>query len=30
MTALGGHIFYVTGTGKRMRYVAQDLFANGS
>ena len=30
MTALGGHIFYVTGTGKRMRYVAQDPFANGS
>lgn len=30
MTALGGHLFYVTGTGKRMRYVAQDPFANGS
>ena len=30
MTALGGHVFYVTGTGKRMRYVAQDPFANGS
>jgi rhamnulose-1-phosphate aldolase len=30
MTALAGHIFYVTGTGKRMRYVAQDPFANGS
>ena len=27
MTALGGHVFYVTGTGKRMRYVAQDPFA---
>lgn len=30
MTALAGHIFYVTGTGKRMRYVAQDPFSNGS
>ncbi|MCD7914321.1 MAG: rhamnulose-1-phosphate aldolase [Tannerellaceae bacterium] len=30
MTALCGHIFYVTGTGKRMRYVAQDPFAHGS
>lgn len=30
MTALGGHVFYVTGTGKRMRYVSQDPFANGS
>ena len=30
MTALGGHVFYVTGTGKRMRYVAQEPFANGS
>ena len=30
MTALAGHIFYVTGTGKRMRYVAQNPFANGS
>ncbi|MDR3140914.1 MAG: rhamnulose-1-phosphate aldolase [Tannerellaceae bacterium] len=30
MTALAGHIFYVTGTGKRMRYVAQAPFANGS
>ncbi len=30
MTALCGHVFYVTGTGKRMRYVAQDPFANGS
>ena len=24
MTALCGHVFYVTGTGKRMRYVAKD------
>lgn len=30
MTALAGHVFYVTGTGKRMRYVAQDPFSNGS
>ena len=30
MTALCGHVFYVTGTGKRMRYVAKDPFANGS
>ena len=30
MTALGGHVFYVTGTGKRMRYGAQEPFANGS
>ena len=30
MTELSGHIFYVTGTGKRMRYVAQDPFGNGS
>jgi rhamnulose-1-phosphate aldolase len=30
MTALAGHIFYVTGTGKRMRYVAQEPFENGS
>lgn len=30
MTALAGHIFYVTGTGKRMRYVAQAPFSNGS
>ena len=28
--SLCGHIFYVTGTGKRMRYVAKDPFANGS
>ena len=27
---LGGHFFYVTGTGKRMRYVAQAPFDNGS
>ena len=27
---LGGHFFYVTGTGKRMRYVAQAPFENGS
>lgn len=30
MTALAGHIFYVTGTGKRMRYVAKEPFENGS
>lgn len=30
MTALGGEVFYVTGTGKRMRYVAQTPLANGS
>lgn len=30
MTALAGNIFYVTGTGMRMRYVAQDPLANGS
>lgn len=30
MTFLAGHIFYVTGTGKRMRYVAQSPFDNGS
>jgi len=30
MTAIKGDVFYVTGTGKRMRYVAQDPFANGS
>lgn len=30
MTALSGHVFYVTGTGKRMRYVAQDPLANGA
>ncbi|MDR1918853.1 MAG: rhamnulose-1-phosphate aldolase [Tannerellaceae bacterium] len=28
--ALATAVFYVTGTGKRMRYVAQDPFANGS
>lgn len=30
MTALGGHIFFVTGTGKRMRYICQEPFGNGS
>lgn len=30
MEALAGHVFYVTGTGKRMRYVAQAPFENGS
>lgn len=30
MDELRGNIFYVTGTGKRMRYVARDPFANGS
>lgn len=30
MTALCGHVFYVTGTGKRMRYVAKDPFQNGA
>lgn len=30
MDALCGHVFYVTGTGKRMRYIAQDPFGNGS
>ncbi len=30
MEAIAGHIFYVTGTGKRMRYVAQSPFDNGS
>ncbi|MDR1938809.1 MAG: rhamnulose-1-phosphate aldolase [Tannerellaceae bacterium] len=28
--ALAASVFYVTGTGKRMRYVAKDPFANGS
>jgi rhamnulose-1-phosphate aldolase len=28
--ALAGHFFYVTGTGKRMRYVAKSAFGNGS
>ncbi|GHU76404.1 rhamnulose-1-phosphate aldolase [Bacteroidia bacterium] len=28
--SLQGHVFYVTGTGKRMRYVAKEPFANGS
>jgi rhamnulose-1-phosphate aldolase len=27
---LKGHVFYVTGTGKRMRYVAQDPWDNGA
>lgn len=30
MAALSGHVFYVTGTGKRMRYVAQAPFENGA
>lgn len=30
LEALAGHVFYVTGTGKRMRYVAQAPFDNGS
>ncbi len=30
MAALCGHIFFVTGTGKRMRYVCKDPFCNGS
>ncbi len=30
MTFLAGNVFYVTGTGKRMRYVAQEPFENGS
>lgn len=30
MDALKGHVFFVTGTGKRMRYVAQAPFDNGS
>lgn len=30
MTNLSCNVFYVTGTGKRMRYVAQNPFANGS
>lgn len=30
MDTLGGDIFYVTGTGKRMRYVAKEPFANGA
>lgn len=30
MDSLSGHVFYVTGTGKRMRYVAQAPLANGS
>lgn len=30
MGQLGGTVFYVTGTGRRMRYVAQDPFAHGA
>lgn len=30
MEALKGNVFFVTGTGKRMRYVAQEPFENGS
>jgi len=30
MTMLGGHVFYVTGTGCRMRYVSQAPFSNGA
>ncbi len=30
VSALSGHIFYVTGTGKRMRYVAKEPLSNGS
>lgn len=30
MNCLGGQIFYVTGTGRRMRYVAQEPFAHGA
>ncbi len=30
MGRLGGNIFYVTGTGRRMRYVAQDPFGHGA
>ncbi|MCD7935367.1 MAG: rhamnulose-1-phosphate aldolase [Tannerellaceae bacterium] len=30
VTALCGHVFFVTGTGKRMRYVCRDAFCNGS
>ncbi|MBP9482359.1 MAG: class II aldolase/adducin family protein, partial [Parabacteroides sp.] len=30
MGELGGHVFYVTGTGKRMRYVSLKPFENGS
>ena len=30
MEALAGHVLYVTGTGKRKRYVAQAPFENGS
>ena len=30
MGELGGHIFYVTGTGKRMHYISLEPFENGS
>lgn len=30
MNMLGGNIFYVTGTGRRMRYVAQNPFEHGA
>lgn len=30
MTHLAGNVFYVTGTGKRMRYVAKEPFENGA
>jgi rhamnulose-1-phosphate aldolase len=30
MSRLAGDVFYVTGTGKRMRYVAKEPFENGS
>lgn len=30
VSELGGNVFFVTGTGKRMRYVAREPFANGS
>lgn len=30
MEALAGHVFYVTGTGKRMRYVAKSPWENGA
>jgi len=30
LTMLGDNVFYVTGTGRRMRYVAQDPFSHGA
>jgi len=30
MTEIAGHIFYLTGTGRRMRYVAKEPLAHGS